>query len=99
MKENLINDTVQRAWDINPATVYGFLVGFLVLALVFTVWQLIRAQKALMDMSRDNIEILKDLNTSLLLLKEEGVQLSGVIKEHFNFTREHIDRLMKKYNP
>lgn len=99
MEENLINDTVQRAWDISPATVYGFLVGVLVLGLVFTVWQLIKSQKSLLDMSRDNIEVLKDLNTSLLLLKEEGVQLSGVIKEHFNFTREHIDRLMKKYNP
>lgn len=97
MEKDLIKDTTLRAFDISPSTVYGFLVGILVLAVIWLSYQLLRSQRQVVELNVGTIEVLKDLNTSLLLLKEEGVQLGSDLKEHLTYTREHVASLLEKY--
>jgi len=75
------DDAVRRSFETSPDTVYGVLVGLLVLGIIFMAWIIVRKDKKLIDLNVSTIEILKDLNTSLLLLKRE-------IEE----TREHIEK-------
>ena len=47
-------------------------------------------KKALIELNGSTIEVLKDLNTSLLLLKQEGIKISEELKNHIDLSREHI---------
>lgn len=91
------NDALNRAWDINPASVFGVLVGLQLIAIVYLAYINSRKDKKLYELTVSSIEVLNDLNTSLLLLKEEGVQLSEKISEQFEFTRGHISQTLQNF--
>lgn len=96
MEESLIEKVADRAFNVTPDTIYGLLVGLLVLAVIYLAWSLLKQQEKLVELNVSTIEVLKDLNTSLLLLKEEGVQMTDTIKEQFRFTHEHVRNLIEK---
>jgi hypothetical protein len=89
-EQELIHESVQRAFDISPETVYGVLVGLMLITIIWLSWYLYTCQKKLMELNISTIEVLKDLNTSLLLLKEEGDNHSSKLIDHISHTREHI---------
>ena len=91
-------EILKRAFDTSPDTVYGILVGLLVLAIMSLSWFNYRQQNKLVELNVSTIEVLKDLNTSLLLLKEEGVNLSERLVEHINHTRETISTKLENLN-
>lgn len=90
-------DALERAWEVTPTTIYGLLLGLLLLAVIYLLYKITRkdkdlkeANKHLLELNISNVEVLKDLNTSLLLLKEEGTKVGEAMKEQIDFTRGHI---------
>lgn len=86
----MTKEALRRAFDTSPDTVYGVLVGLLVLALIYMAWRLSRKDKKLMELNQSTIEVLKDLNTSLLLLKSEGNNLSERLVTHIDASSAKI---------
>jgi len=92
---NMAPEAMERAWNISPGSVFGVLVGLQLLFIFYLAWLHRTKDNRLYKLNVDNIEILKDLNTSLLLLKEEGVNMSNDLRQHIDYTREHISSQLK----
>lgn len=84
------NETLERVFNISPETVYGVLCLLLCIAIMWLAWQLVKSQQQVVNLHIASIEVLKDLNTSLLLIKEQGVSMTTDLKEHIDYTREHL---------
>ena len=69
--EQITKETIKRSFETSPDTVYGILVGILVVAIFYMAYRLSVKDRKLVELNVSTIGVLKDLNTSLLLLKEE----------------------------
>lgn len=83
-------DVLEKAWSISPTSVYGVLVGFLLLTVVYALFLNYQKDKKLYELNVSIIEVLKDLNTSLLLIKEDSEHYSDKLVTHITNSREHI---------
>lgn len=83
-------DTLDRVFDINPGTVYGVLCLLLCVAIIWLAFDNRRKDFQLLKITSSTVSILKDLNTSLLLIKEELEDGTNELKDHIKNTREHI---------
>jgi hypothetical protein len=90
LENEIIKETISKGFGTSPDTVYGILVGILILAIIAIAYHAYKLQGKLLELNISTIEVLKDLNTSLLLLKEEGANHSDKLINHINHTREHI---------
>lgn len=88
-------DAVRRSFETSPDTVYGVLVGLMVLCIFYLAWLLARKDRKLIELNVTTVEVLKDLNTALLLLKTEGVNVSDRLEAQIEETR---DRILEKLN-
>lgn len=83
-------ELVERAWNISPDTVFGALVALMLSLCIYLILQLRKKDEKLVELNVSTIEVLKDLNTSLLLLKDEGVNMTDRLSAQLASTREHI---------
>jgi len=88
--EAALTEVVNRSFETSPDTVYGVLVGLLVIMLIGLCWYVYNLHKKLVELNISTIEVLKDLNTSLQLIKEESDNHSSKLIDHISHTREHI---------
>jgi methyl-accepting chemotaxis protein len=79
-------DAIQRSFDISPETVFGVLVGLLVIAILYLVWRLQRITNKLIDLNVSTISVLKDLTKALEMYREEIKET----REHFNVQLENL---------
>jgi len=96
-------DALERAWDVSPTSIYGLLLGLLVLGVVYLLYKLNQKDKCLeekdknlLELNISTIEVLKDLDKSLVLLKEEIGKEGGALKTQIDNTREHISTELSK---
>lgn len=85
---NYTGEAVRRSFETSPDTVYGVLVGLMVLAIMFMAWIIVRKDKKLIELNVSTIEILKDLNTSLLLMKREIEETREHLEQYISTTRK-----------
>lgn len=85
---NYTGEAVRRSFETSPDTVYGVLVGLLVLGMIFMAWIIVRKDKKLIELNVSTIEILKDLNTSLLLMKREIEETREHLEQYISTTRK-----------
>jgi hypothetical protein len=83
-------DTLDRVFEISPETVYGVLCLLLVLAIMYLTTQNRGMTKRLVELNVSTIDVLKDLDKSLLLFKEEAANMSDKLIQHLDYSREHI---------
>jgi hypothetical protein len=83
-------DTLDRVFETSPDTVYGVLLLLLVLAVIYLAMQNRGMTKRLVELNVSTIDVLKDLDKSLLLFKEEAANMSDRLIQHIDHSREHI---------
>lgn len=87
-------DTTERFFTTTPDTVYGLLVGALVLAVV-GLWTAFALQtksytSKLVELNVSCVETLKDLSANLERLRDAGVNMTEDLRGEIDRTREHI---------
>ena len=96
MEHDLIKDTAERAFNISPDTVFGFLVGLLVLAVIFLARQWTKNSNRLLELQVDTVKTMKELALSNSLLQEELVRLRSEMREGFRTISEHLPETFTK---
>ncbi len=95
-------DVIIRSFETSPDTVYGLLIGFLVIMLGLTFWLRERDRRKMSDtiinLKLATLESLKDMNQSLVLLQQSQNQNSNRILEELDKAHERILERFKEIN-
>lgn len=75
MEENLINDLVNRGFDISADSVYGYLVSLLVLGVIYALRIIAKKDKKLYELNSDTVKVLTSIQHSLNNFKEQQEKL------------------------
>jgi len=97
-------EVINKAFETSPDTVYGVLVGILVVGILSLYYKNSRLQSKnwklqnkLISLNVSTIGVLKDLNTSLLLLKEESDNSTDKLINQITQIREHISNKIDSF--
>lgn len=83
-------EILDHAFGTSPDTVYGILIAFMALA-IMALWLMIWFKdKKFVDLTVQTIVALKDVNSVLISIKENGIVVTDKIENSINEAREHI---------
>lgn len=83
-------EILDHAFGTSPDTVYGILIAFMALA-IMALWVMIWFKdKKFVDLTVQTIVALKDVNSVLISIKENGIVVTDKIERAIDDAREHI---------
>jgi hypothetical protein len=84
-------EILDHAFNTSPDTVYGILIAFMALAIA-ALWLMIWFKdKKFVDLTIQTIVALKDVNSVLISIKENGVVMTDKLEKAITEAREHLD--------
>lgn len=75
MEENIIDDVINRGFDLSADTVYGYLVTLLVLGVIYALRIIAKKDKKLYELNNDTVKVLTSIQHSLNNFKEQQGRL------------------------
>lgn len=97
METQIITDVIEKSFDVSPTTVYGVLVGLLVLGVIYALRIISKKDKKLYELNADTISVLVSIENSLEEFRTEqqrqGQQIGEHIKEAESRLLDYINKL------
>lgn len=81
----VINGAVERSFQTSPDTVYGILIGLLVIMVIVCIYGVVK-------MYKDNKDTNRDYRDKMLQVVEDNTNVFGHVKESLQKNTETIDR-------
>ena len=95
-------EILQRSFETSPDTVYGLLIGLLVVMLAVTFWLRERDRRRMSDtiinLKLATLESLKDMNSALVLLQQSQQHNADKILEELENTKQRMLERFKEIN-
>ncbi len=91
MNEELVKDAVERTFNISPGTVYGVLVGLLLLGLIYALYKIGQKDRKLLKINEDNIQVLTSIDKALEAIRNDSINLKEDLKERLNDLKSMIN--------
>jgi len=97
MNEEMLKDAVERSFNVSPETVYGVLVGLLLLGLIYALImnrvkdrRIAQMDDQLLSGYKSTIEVLSSLDTTLKLFKQKSRDRNDFLLDKINTAHRHI---------